>query len=141
MKYTFATPEWFACLHGIIAERAAAVAVQHPDVRFSMCEVFHNVPTSLSNDGTLAWHVVVRGAEVEFGTTERDDVDLKYFADFPAIVPLTRLDTGGSADRAAELTRIVEGMMSRGQLRIVGSRSPGAELIGSFHDAIARLTA
>jgi len=141
MKYAFATPEWFACLNGIAVERAAAVGAKHPDVRFSMCEVFNNVPTSLSNTGRLAWHVVIRGTEVEFGTTERDDVDLKYIADFDAIRPLAHYDTQGSPERAAELGKLVADLTSRGLLKMSGSPSPGAALIGSFHDAIVRLTA
>ncbi len=106
-----------------------------------MCEVFRDVPASLSRDGMLAWHVVVRGAELEFGTTERDDVDLKYIADFSAILPLTHYDTGGSPDRSVELTKLVADLISGGQLQMVGSRTSGAELFGSFHDSIARLTA
>jgi hypothetical protein len=140
-KYEFGSPEWFACLHGIAFERAATAAAKNPDVRFSMCEVLTGVPPSLSKTGTLAWHVVIRGTEFAFGATERDDVDMKYIADFEAVRPLAHYDTMDKPERVAELGRLVEGLMKDGKLKLVGGRSAGSGDVGSFHDAIVRLTA
>jgi len=140
-KYDFATPEWFACLHGIALERAASAYSRIPDVRFSMCEVLTNVPASLSPNGKLAWHVVIRGPEVQFDTSERDDVDMKYLADFEAVKPLAHYDTEDKPERIAELGKLVEGLMKQEKLRLIGGRSPGSDAVGSFHDAIVRVTA
>jgi hypothetical protein len=140
-KYEFATPEWFACLHGIAMERAAAAVARDPEVRFSMCEVLLNVPLSLSRTGKLAWHVVIRGTAFEFDTSERDDVDMKYIADFEAVKPLAYFDTQDRPERAAELNKHVADLMAQGKLKLIGGRSPGSDTVGSFHDAIVRLTA
>jgi hypothetical protein len=140
-KYEFATPEWFACLHGIVLERAASAYTRNPNVRFSMCEVLTGAPASLSPDGKLAWHVVIHGAKVEFGASERDDVDMKYIADFEAVKPLAHYGTEDKPERIAELGKLVEGLMQQGELRLIGGRSPGSDAVGSFHDAIVRVTA
>lgn len=140
MKYVFASPEWFACLHGIISERAASVAVTHPGQTYSICEVFTGVPSGLAADGgtQIAWHAVIRGVDVEFGTTEIEDAAFKAWADYAAILPLAQFDTRGEPARAAELNAMVEALVAQGKLRSSGS-SPGSTLF-AVHDAIARLT-
>ncbi len=142
MKYAFASAEWFACLHGIISERAFAVGAAHPDLTYSICEVFIDAPADspLTKGGQMAWYAVVKGQEVRFGLDEIDDVDFKVFIPFEEVPALARYDTRGDPDRAAELAGLVAEVVARGRFRSIGERSNSAEVIGSFHDAISRLT-
>ena len=145
VKYEFASPEWFACLHGIICERAAAVSRIHPDLTYSLCEVFLNAPASspLRSGSIIAWHAIIRGAEVDFGLSEvaDTDVEFKVYIEFDEVPPLSRYDTKGDPARALELTSLVQDVIARGRCRMIGERPKASSIMGTFHDAIARLTA
>src|SRR5277367_6479732 len=101
MKYEFLSKPWFAALHAIILEKARNAALSDPDLRYSICEVFTDVPSPLATlpGGRVAWHAIVRGSDVVFALSDRDDVDLKATADYGAVLPLARFDTRGDADR------------------------------------------
>jgi hypothetical protein len=143
MKYEFGSLQWFACLHGIICERAATVGALHPELAYSICEVFTDVPGGSSLDGasTIAWSAHITGKEVEFVLEERDDVDFKVVIAFDEVPPLARYDTMGRPERAAELAKMLEAVQARGRCRVLRLRPGSAELLGSFHDPIAKLTA
>ena len=139
MKYEFLSKPWFAALHAIIWEKARNAS--DPNLRYSICEVFTDVPSSLATlpGGRVAWHAIVRGSEVLFGLSERDDVDLKATADYGAVLPLARFDTRGQADRATELQAMAQSLAVQGLLSVAGvpvQQGPFA----SLHDAIAALT-
>lgn len=139
MKYEFASPGWMAFMHGLIMERVSTLP---SDVAWSICEVFTDPPRALSPDGrALAWHAIVNDGQVEFGNTERDDVDVKVTVDYQAVVPLGRYDTRGNPERAAELARMAEALRDRGLMTITGDRAGRDPRAGNFHDVIAKVTA
>lgn len=142
MRYEFAGPGWMAFMHGMMVERAARLATEPPEVAWSICEVFTDPPRDLSRNGRpLAWYAEVRGGQVEFGGTERDDVDVKIVADYNAVLPLARYDTRGDPARAAELAAAGQALRDQGLMTIVGDRAGRDPRVGNFHDAIARVTA
>jgi hypothetical protein len=142
MKYAFASPGWMAFMHGMMVDRAARLLEEAPDVAWSICEVFTDPPRELSPDGApLAWHAVVQDGKVEFGASERDDVDVKITVDYAAVVPLGRYDTRGDPGRAAELAALGQGLRDRGLMCVIGDRLARDPRVGNFHDAIARVTA
>lgn len=143
MKYEFLTRPWFAALHGIICEKADNFAKTGEGFRYSICEVFTGVPAHLANtaDGKAAWHAFIHGAEVEFGLAERDDTAFKVVVDYVSVIPLSRYDTMGRTDRAAELQSLAAALAADGRLVARGT-SPSVEgALGGLHDAIVRLTA
>lgn len=141
MKYEFLSRPWFAALHAIIWEKSRNASSSDANLRYSICEVFTDVPSSLATlpGGRVAWHAIVRGSDVVFGLSERDDVDLKATADYSAVLPLARFDTRGQADRAAELQAMSQALATRGLLKVAGA-PPMNGPFASLHDAIAALT-
>jgi hypothetical protein len=108
----------------------------------SICEVFTDPPAALSPDGApIAWSCVVSGADVDFRMQARDDVAYKVVVDYDAVLPLGRYDTRGDPARAAELRAMGQALSASGKMVVTGARPAGPSALGSFHDAIARLTA
>lgn len=141
MKYEFLSKPWFAALHGIICEKARIAASSDPDFSYSICEIFTDVPSHLAtlSDGRTAWHASVRGSDVVFGLSERNDVDLKAVADYSAVLPLARIVANGKTDRVAELQAMSQALAARGLLTVTGI-PPMTGPFASLHDAIAALT-
>jgi hypothetical protein len=141
MKYEFASRPWFAALHAIICEKAAAAADIQPDFTYRICEVFTGVPERLSSSGRIAWHAIVRGRAVTFDLSEIDEADMKAVADYPSVLPLANYDTKGVPERAAELQAMSQALVAAGRLTITGSSlAASANPMSSLHDSIAKLT-
>jgi hypothetical protein len=143
MKYEFLSRPWFAALHAIICEKALVAAKSDPNFSFSICEVFVGAPAELVNTagGKTAWHAIVRGATVEFGLAERDDVDFKAIADYAKVVPLARYDTMDRPERVAELQSMALALTQSGGLTAIGNPpSANGGPMAKLHDAIAQLT-
>ena len=141
MKYEFASREWCAALHGLIAERAAWEVKTKPNLAMSICEVFTDAPAHLADaGGKVAWSCVIEDGKVDFQTCERDDVKFKVFGDYTAILPLGQYDTRGDPERAAALGAMAAKVLESGGMRTTGERIANPQAITSIHDAIARLT-
>jgi hypothetical protein len=143
MKYEFASRPWFAALHAIICEKAAAAAKTHPDFSYRICEVFTGVPERLATSpgGRTAWHAIVRGGEVRFDLSEIEEADMKAVADYASVLPLANYDTQGIPERAAELQAMSQALVAAGRLTITGSSlAASANPMASLHDTIAKLT-
>ncbi len=141
MKYEFASPEWCAALHGLIAERAAWEVKSKPNLRMSICEVFTGAPARFADtDGNAAWSCVINDGRVDFQRRVRDDVRFKVVGDYAAILPLGRYDTRGDPARAAELAAMALKVRESGGMTVIGERLADPQAITSIHDAIARLT-
>jgi hypothetical protein len=143
MTYEFASPGWMAFMHGMISARMADLGEAARTVNFSICEVFTDPPASLSPSGApLAWHCVIRNGVIEFGNTERQDVEVRIVADYQSILPLARHDySSGDPERAAEVAAQGQALRESGKLVMHGSRAQRDPRIGNLHDPIARVTA
>lgn len=140
MTYEFLSPGWLGALHGIISERVSQAAKAEPDVSFSVCETARQPPAHLSADGAaLSWCCKVACGAVTFSTQPDDDVDLRVVGDYDALASLATLDTAGDPAREDDLRRRGEALVAAGRIEVVGAAARPAS-IGSFHDAIARLT-
>ena len=141
MKYEFASREWCAVLHGLIAERAAWEVKSKPNLAMSICEVFTNAPAHMADaDGKVAWSCVIEDGRVDFQIRERDDVKFKVVGEYAAILPLGQYDTHGDPARAAELGTMAAKALESGGMKTTGERIANPQAITSIHDAIARLT-
>lgn len=142
MKYVFGSPGWMAFMHGLIVERVERLKLDAPGVSWSICEVFTDPPKDLSRYGApIAWSVVVKNGEVQFGDQDIDDVEFKVIVDYAAVLPLGRYDTKGVPARRAELGGMAAALRESGAMRVIGDRSTRDPRVGDFHDIIARVTA
>lgn len=140
--YEFAGPEWRAFMHAIIVTRLNQLEDGGRSVDWSFCEVFRDAPESLRTDGTAAaWHCIVKDGEVTFGDSELADPTFKVSADYKAIYPLAKYDTMGDPARGAELAKLSGELMAAGKLSVEGDATKLDARLGSFHDAIAAVTA
>lgn len=141
-RYEFVSAAWRAFMHGLITERLSQLGGEAKEVDWSFCEVFTNAPEHLRTDGSnAAWHCVVRAGELSFGSTVLDDATFTVTADYEAILPLARYDTRGEEERAAELARLSEQLMAEGKMKLSGDPGGLDPRLGSFHDAVAAVTA
>lgn len=141
MRYEFGSTEWLAALHGIIAERTAALSLANPRLWMSTCEVFTNAPAHLADtDGNIVWSCVVEGGKVDFQRTERD-LGYKVIADYAAVLPMAQYDTLGEPERRTVLMDMIKDLLKSGNMkRPFGTRSDDPNAFPKLHDAIAKLT-
>ena len=139
-KYEFASPGWFKFLHETMEKLVRDAA---PELRWSVCEVFTDVPEHLSQttDGTASWHCRIRGREVKFGHDEIHDADFKVVADYQTVLPLARWVLGNGPDAETKVAEAIEKAIGAGKMRIEGSRESRPASLEALHDAMAGVTA
>ena len=141
-KYEFGSRGWFEALRAAIERTAREAGPEIEGLRWTICEVFLDVPTHLAqtSDGKAAWHARVRGREVEFGLGEIDDADLKIVTDYATALPLarTRLADG---DAQARVTETLAQAVMAGRMQIHGSLDARPPLFSGLHDEMVLVTA
>lgn len=143
MKYEFCSREWLAAVHGMIRERVRLAAQTESGISFSICEVFHNAPPHIAADkeGRVAWHCYVTNGNVSFGHAEVNDTQIKVIGDYADFVPVARYNTMGDPERVAEFGAMTQRLLEENRAELIGSAAGRPASIGSFHDAIAQITA
>ncbi|PZQ58281.1 MAG: hypothetical protein DI570_18155 [Phenylobacterium zucineum] len=140
VTYEFMSPPWLAALHGIISERVSQVARREPGMSFSVCEVARDPPAHLSPDGaSLSWCCRVTQGLVTFSLEPAEDVDLRVEGDYAALASLAPIVVDDDPEAATRLREASDALVAAGRVRVSGAAVRPAS-IGSFHDAIARLT-
>jgi hypothetical protein len=142
-KHEFASPAWFEALHDAIQRLAQAAGSGLDGVRWTVCEVFTDVPEHIAQtpDRRAAWHCRVRGQEIAFGLGEIDDADFKVIADYQTVLPLARLHLG---DDPKVMERVNETMMKavmEGRMQIHGDLGSRPAAFATLHDEMVRVTA
>ncbi|MCP5433366.1 MAG: hypothetical protein H6923_08870 [Alphaproteobacteria bacterium] len=143
MRYAFASREWLAALHAVIAVRLEAAGEAARGLAYSMCEVYRGVPAHLGPDadGTLAWHCRIADGALEFGLGELPGADLKVAGTYEALLPIARIDASSGPEAAKRLAALAGAAMASGTLAIEGDLAARPAPLLAVHDAIARLTA
>jgi hypothetical protein len=146
-KVRFVSDAWLTAAQAIIDDDLATTRADMGGLSVRCSEVFTNAPADLPgrrDDGARAWHWELVGGQAIVGDGERDDVDLKVFADYDAILPFARA-TSEEAASDPELEMHRAALMWSGQLVVIGDRSalPAAinQLFSEIHDRLARITA
>jgi len=141
-QYEFASPQWLAALHGIMAARASIYREELADCSFAACEVFTGVPPAVNDasDGRVAFHWRVRAGDFSWLLHEADDVDHKAVADWSSILPLARTVFAGDTAAAETAGRLHADVLAAGKLRVSGSLAGAPRVFAGVHDDIARLT-
>lgn len=142
MKYRFASKEWLAAAHGILAQRTSSLAVQGFKDRVSICEIYDDCPADLGWDnGVLAWSCVYQDGAVDFRLGVRDDVSFRIRGSYAACAPLAAFEVGSDAARAETFGQMIAERLAAGDVAVEigqGFVEPGD--LESFHDVLARIT-
>ena len=141
-KFELASERWFEELFRLFRETAA----QHPEITFSVCEVFTGVPERLNPDarGKIAWRGFIRGgkADLAMGEVAPEEVDIKTIADWESTVPFGRMkiDLANPQDFARYM-ELADKAAADGKMQRFGDRTKvPLEFIG-IHNALAERTA
>lgn len=141
-RFELASRAWIEELFRLFREAAR----QHPEVTFSVCEVFTHVPRRLDPDGegNVAWHGFIRNGEADLclGEVAVDAVDVKTIGEWEAIAPLARhkidlADPQGFARYQA----LTEQAAAEGRIQRFGDRSRVPLAFVGIHNALAERTA
>ena len=94
-KAIFGSSEWLAIAREVLTDLVKTQA--DPDGRFSMCEVWTNVPAGsvgASESGRAGFYLRVQGMTSELSKGEVGDVDLKFVLDYETAARLARVTFG-----------------------------------------------
>jgi hypothetical protein len=141
-KFELASKAWFEELFRLFRE----VAREHPEITFSLCEVFTHVPKRLGPDaaGKIAWHGFIQGgrAELAMGEMREDKVDLKTIAEWEAILPAARATIDlADPENFLRYQAEAEKLAAEGRIQRFGDRSKVPPVFISIHNALADRTA
>ena len=141
-RYEFGSRDWFHALDRAIRRLADAAGAEMTDVRWSVCEVFTDVPAHLAqtSEGKAAWHCRVRGREIDFGLGEIDDAELKIVADYATALPLAHAVLADPEVQARVNETLAQAMMA-GKMRIQGSLDARPAAFANLHDEMVAVTA
>ena len=141
-KHEFGSPGWFDALRRAIERIAREGGPDVDQVRWSVCEVFVDVPPHLAQTpvGKAAWHCRIRGREVAFGLGEIEDADLKVVADYATALPLSRTLLADPEAQARVNQTLMEAVMA-GKMQIKGSLDARPPAFAGLHDAMVAVTA
>lgn len=140
-KFELASEAWFREAFRLFEETAKA----NPEIEFSVCEVFRNVPARLGPgpDGTLAWHATIRGgrAVCSMGEVDAAAVDVKTVADWEAVLPAARyrIDFGDPED-LARYQQLTASATAEGRIIREGDVSKAPPSLFAVHNALAERT-
>ena len=136
-RVEFAGEEWFAELRRLLD---IYVAAEPRDLRFSLCEVFTDVPAHLdrTGDGQVAWHCRISDGKPNFAFGEIE-ADAKTVVDYQWVLPLARMKLG--PDNAAEYQAISQAGAASGKMVSTGDYSKVPASFSQMHNDLAGITA
>lgn len=142
MRYELASREWFAAVHGILAQRASCLAAQGLTDRVSVCEVYRDVPASLGwATRDVAWSCVYEAGVADFQLCERDDVRFKAAGSHAAFARLAGYAIDGDPAREAAYVAMTMAELESGAIEVlIGKRFKEPGDLEYLHDVIARIT-
>ena len=140
-KHEFASPGWFAALHALLTQ-AILSAGDLTGVRWSVCEVFTNLPPHLpqGRDGSVAWHYYLTEENFRFGFGEREDVEFRAVIDYALGSELAVIHVGDDPAKEQLMQDKIMQALSEGKAQIFGSRDLRPEQLANYHDALAAVT-
>jgi hypothetical protein len=139
-QHPFASPAWIGALRDYLELRAGELGALLDGARFSVCEVYEDVPAEVNASSTVRVHWAVGPDGLEFDEQERDDVDLKVVAPWAVIAPLARIAVRGDAERATALRRGLGAGLRDGSIRAT-ARGESPPFMDQVHDDMAEQTA
>jgi hypothetical protein len=140
--FEVASKAWFDELFRLFREAAR----EHPEIAFSLCEVFTHVPKHLDPDagGKIAWHGFIQGgrAELAMGEMPEEKVDLKTIAEWEAILPAarTKIDLA-NPEAFVRYQAEADKLAAEGRVQRFGDRSKVPAVFVGIHNALAERTA
>lgn len=140
-KFELASQAWLDELFRLMRE----VTARHPDIRFSVCEVFTGVPARLEpdSDGQIAWHGFLEHgyAKLQRGEVPAEDVDVKTIGDWEALLPAARAKVEMTPEGIARYRALSAGAAAEGRIERHGDPSKAPAELMEIHNALAERTA
>jgi hypothetical protein len=141
-KFELASARWFEELFRLFRETARA----HPEMTFSVCEVFTGVPARLRPDaqGKIAWRGFLRGGEADLamGEVAPEAVTVKTIADWESTVPFARMKIDlASPDELMRYMKMADEAAAAGKMQRFGERDDVPPCLIEVHNALAERTA
>ena len=142
--YEFASAAWFETLRRNIVRLVGAAGPEMDGVRWTVCEVFTDVPRHLAQgpDGKAAWHCRIRGREIDFGLGEipGSECDFKVTADYTAILPFAKVVLAGDPAVLEKVNADLLKAAMEGKVVLEGNRETRPEALATLHDDMVRVT-
>ena len=141
-KFELASKAWFDELFRLFREAAK----QHPEIQFSVCEVFTDVPQRLAPDakGQIAWRGFIQGgvADLAMGEVPPEAVDIKTIANWEHTVPFARMkiDLSDPANFARYM-KLADEAAEAGHMKRFGDRNKAPLEMVAIHNTLAERTA
>ena len=137
-RHEFAGPGWVDEVRAVVL--AALDSHDLTGVRYSFSEEFTDPPEHLRRHGaaTIGWHLRIADGVVEVGDTPIDDADLRFVADYQAVLPLAQTVFEGHPE-PAKVEQLLQDLLRTGKVREEGDRSrvPSCVAALNLHDAMA----
>jgi hypothetical protein len=141
-KFELASKAWFEELFRLFREAVH----EHPEITFSVCEVFTHVPARLGPDasGVIAWNGFLHGgqAELAMGEVPPEAVDIKTVVEWKAVLPFARhkIDLADPVDFARYQAN-GDKLVADGRMQRFGDRSKAPLVLVGVHNTLAERTA
>ena len=140
--FELASKPWFDELFRLFRE----TALEHPEITFSVCEVFTGVPARLSPDakGQIAWRGFIRSgmADLALGEVTPEEVDIKTIADWQSTVPFARMKIDlADPKEFARYMEMADAAAAEGKMQRFGDRTKVPLVFVEIHNALADRTA
>jgi len=141
-KFELASKAWFDELFRLFRDAAKA----HPEIKFSVCEVFTHVPERLSPDakGQIAWRGFIADgkADLAMGEVPTEAVDVKTIANWEHTVPFARMkiDLTNPAD-FERYVKLADEAEAAGHMQRFGDRNKAPLEMIQIHNTLAEKTA
>lgn len=141
-RYEMASAAWLAMVEDVLqaAITGARTRGELDGTRFSMCEVYTDVPPSVSDTSRVAWTIRVTEQASTFELAERDDVDIKVVGDWATLLRFARVEFGDEPPERTEAGAALIGAITAGRVRISGDPRQRPHLFAGTHDEIAHRT-
>lgn len=141
-KFELASADWFVFAQQRLDTLHARYSQLVGDEKFSMCEVYRNVPAHIAEGkDEIAWSFAFHNGRVGVEFRERTDVDVWISWKYAAIMPIAKAIYSDDAKAMADVARLRQtaeqngDRLSRGDLSRV---PPGiARLLTELHNDLA----
>jgi hypothetical protein len=142
-RYPFATPEWLAAFHAVLASAVAASVAEQPDLTFSMAELSLGPDLDIAAGGAMGgWSCFVQsGRIVRFEAGAAADVDYSVVGPYAVMKELCCFQIAGDRDRARQFKALNAKYYEAGVLRVTGVQPRLPRPFALVHDTVAGLTA
>ncbi len=142
-KYELMSGPWLAKLEEILRCLVDASGDRLRGVEYSVNQVYTDPPPHLVQDAeakTAGWWFRIQDGNLEFGTGEVPEADLKLIAPYDMMLPLARLVRAEDPTAMKRTVAEIRKGVAEGKVHVTFNGKPQPEELEPVHDLIARHT-